>query len=58
MNRTWFPSSRGSFLHHAAVPDNGARHRGSPPRDKTWAAVIECGLFGGIALFFALKVIW
>jgi hypothetical protein len=46
MDRTWFPSSgeSGSFLRYDAGSNNNTRERGSSPRDKTWATVIECGL--------------
>ena len=59
MNRTWFTSPResGSFLCYDAA-DNNVRERGAPPRDKTWATVIECGLLGGLVLTFVIKVIW
>ena len=59
MHRSWFPSSRGSglFLRHDARPINYSGERGSSPRDKTRATVIECILVGSIVLIFVIKVI-
>jgi len=59
MDRTRFPGShqRASYLHYDAEPNNYACERVSPPRDRTWAAVIECALLAGIGLIVAIRLI-
>jgi hypothetical protein len=61
MDHTWFPRSResGSLLRcDDARPNDNSSERASPLRDKTWATVVECGLFACMILIVAISGIW
>jgi hypothetical protein len=59
MDRSRFSRSResGSFLRYDAGRNNNPRERGSSPRDKTWATLIECSLVASVFLIVVIKVI-